>query len=135
MIFLESRPKSFPSTFRFVTSVKFINVLLISIYLFVVDGRKKREREKRKKKENTRTVRNIPSFRNWDHVCISAGEHYWRAKLSSPFRCFPFPLSRYYTLSRVNKFTSATAIAHGTAYFNIEPAWTRCRNAKMKRGG
>ena len=76
-----------------------------------------------------RTVRNIRAYARVSlRESIIGGQSFRRLFAASHFR------SRYYTLSRVNKFTRAAAIAHGTAHFNIEPAWARVKGGARVGG-
>lgn len=97
---------------RLVTSVKFTNVLC-SRYIFLSS-------EKKKKKMGAEIFIDQSGFSNRGCAYISMRRVYWTVgAFSSPF-VFPISAPRYYTPSRLNKFTTPVSIACGIAHFNVE---------------
>lgn len=64
-------------------------------------------------------------FSNRGCAYISMRRVYWTVgAFSSPF-VFPISAPRYYTPSRLNKFTTPASIACGIAHFNVEFVWNQ----------
>ena len=77
-------------------------------------------RKKKKKKKGAEIFIDQSGFSNKGCAYISMRRVYWTVgAFSSPF-VFPISAPRYYTPSRLNKFTTPVSIACGIAHFNVE---------------